>query len=159
MFQYFLKVVSTQFNMLDHRLVRSQCLCLFMYLNCGSAIHSIGRISTVPPASSGTSQKEYRKTTRRGRTSRTLRPVSQVRVHTPTAWLHTLTLPSAPGVFLNYDISPILIVHDEVRQSFAHFLTSYVFPVVPVVNEMLTGAAATQDVRDCGRGADGRVTH
>lgn len=31
-----------------------------------------------------------------------------------------------PGVFLNYDISPILIVHSETRQSFAHFLTSWV---------------------------------
>jgi len=29
-----------------------------------------------------------------------------------------------PGVFLNYDISPILVVHSETRQSFAHFLTS-----------------------------------
>ena len=29
-----------------------------------------------------------------------------------------------PGVFFNYDISPILVVHSETRQSFAHFLTS-----------------------------------
>ena len=29
-----------------------------------------------------------------------------------------------PGVFFNYDISPILVVHSEMRQSFAHFLTS-----------------------------------
>jgi len=29
-----------------------------------------------------------------------------------------------PGVFFNYDISPILVVHSEARQSFAHFLTS-----------------------------------
>lgn len=114
----------------------------------------------MPLASSGTSQREHRKTTRRERTSRTPRPASQVRLHTPIAWLHTLTIPSSPGVFLNYDISPILIVHDEARQSFAHFLTSCVFPVVWVMNEMLTGAAAaTQDVCDCGRGADGRVAH
>jgi endoplasmic reticulum-Golgi intermediate compartment protein 3 len=30
-----------------------------------------------------------------------------------------------PGVFFNYEISPILVVHAETRQSFAHFLTSY----------------------------------
>jgi len=29
-----------------------------------------------------------------------------------------------PGVFFNYDISPILVVHSETRQSFAHFITS-----------------------------------
>ncbi|KIL67798.1 hypothetical protein M378DRAFT_121901 [Amanita muscaria Koide BX008] len=29
-----------------------------------------------------------------------------------------------PGVFFNFEISPILVVHSETRQSFAHFLTS-----------------------------------
>ncbi|CDZ97188.1 COPII vesicle protein [Phaffia rhodozyma] len=29
-----------------------------------------------------------------------------------------------PGVFFNYEISPMLVVHQETRQSFAHFLTS-----------------------------------
>ncbi|KAH9980329.1 Sec1-like protein [Lactifluus volemus] len=29
-----------------------------------------------------------------------------------------------PGVFINYEISPILVAHHETRQSFAHFLTS-----------------------------------
>ncbi|WWD16541.1 hypothetical protein CI109_100968 [Kwoniella shandongensis] len=29
-----------------------------------------------------------------------------------------------PGVFFNYDISPIRVIHTETRQSFAHFLTS-----------------------------------
>jgi len=32
-----------------------------------------------------------------------------------------------PGAFFNYEISPMLVVHSEIRQSFAHFLTSYVF--------------------------------
>ena len=32
-----------------------------------------------------------------------------------------------PGTFFNYEISPILIRHAETRQSFAHFLTSYVY--------------------------------
>ena len=31
-----------------------------------------------------------------------------------------------PGAFFNYEISPLRIVHAETRQSFAHFLTSYV---------------------------------
>lgn len=30
-----------------------------------------------------------------------------------------------PGVFFNYEISPMLVIHTETRQSFAHFLTSY----------------------------------
>lgn len=29
-----------------------------------------------------------------------------------------------PGAFFNYEISPILVVHADSRQSFAHFLTS-----------------------------------
>ena len=36
--------------------------------------------------------------------------------------------PGIPGAFFNYDVSPILVVHTETRQSFAHFLTSCVFP-------------------------------
>ena len=31
-----------------------------------------------------------------------------------------------PGAFFNYEISPLLIRHVETRQSFAHFLTSWV---------------------------------
>lgn len=31
-----------------------------------------------------------------------------------------------PGVFFNYDPSPMKVIHTETRQSFAHFLTSYV---------------------------------
>jgi hypothetical protein len=33
---------------------------------------------------------------------------------------------AVPGVFFNYEISPMKITHTETRQSFAHFLTSYV---------------------------------
>jgi len=29
-----------------------------------------------------------------------------------------------PGAFFNFEISPIRVVHAEIRQSFAHFLTS-----------------------------------
>jgi hypothetical protein len=31
-----------------------------------------------------------------------------------------------PGAYFNFEISPILVVHSETRQSFAHFLTSCV---------------------------------
>jgi hypothetical protein len=31
-----------------------------------------------------------------------------------------------PGAFFNFEISPILVVHAETRQSFAHFITSCV---------------------------------
>lgn len=31
-----------------------------------------------------------------------------------------------PGVFFNFEISPMMVVHHERRQAFAHFLTSYV---------------------------------
>lgn len=32
----------------------------------------------------------------------------------------------SPGVFFNYEISPMKVIHTETRQSFAHFLTSSV---------------------------------
>ena len=31
-----------------------------------------------------------------------------------------------PGAFINFDVSPIQLVHTEWRQSFAHFVTSCV---------------------------------
>jgi endoplasmic reticulum vesicle transporter len=37
-----------------------------------------------------------------------------------------------PGVFFSYEISPILVAHRESRQSFAHFLTSYVLFYTPL---------------------------
>ncbi|GBE83107.1 endoplasmic reticulum-derived transport vesicle ERV46 [Sparassis latifolia] len=45
--------------------------------------------------------------------------------------------PGVPGAFFNYDVSPILIVHTETRQSFAHFLTS----TCAIVGGVLTVAA------------------
>ncbi|KAF9649389.1 ER-derived vesicles protein ERV46 [Thelephora ganbajun] len=47
-----------------------------------------------------------------------------------------------PGVFLNYDISPILVVHAETRQSFAHFLTS----TCAIVGGVLTVASIIDSV-------------
>jgi hypothetical protein len=29
-----------------------------------------------------------------------------------------------PGAYFNFEISPMLVIHSETRQSFAHFLTS-----------------------------------
>jgi hypothetical protein len=34
------------------------------------------------------------------------------------------------GAFFNYEISPMLVVHTENRKSFAHFLTSCVYPLL-----------------------------
>jgi len=47
-----------------------------------------------------------------------------------------------PGVFFNYDISPILVVHSETRQSFAHFLTS----TCAIVGGVLTVASIIDSV-------------
>jgi hypothetical protein len=44
------------------------------------------------------------------------------------------------GVFFNYEISPMKVIHTETRQSFAHFLTSYV--VLLSVPQYLTVAPA-----------------
>ena len=46
-------------------------------------------------------------------------------VSSSTWWFDTQRL-SCIGLFINYEISPLLVVHSETRQSFAHFLTSYV---------------------------------
>ena len=47
-----------------------------------------------------------------------------------------------PGAFFNFEISPILIVHSETRQSFAHFLTS----TCAIVGGVLTVAALFDSV-------------
>lgn len=47
-----------------------------------------------------------------------------------------------PGAFFNYEISPILIVHTETRQSFAHFLTS----TCAIVGGVLTVASLVDSV-------------
>ena len=38
----------------------------------------------------------------------------------------TVSFSFSAGTFFNFEISPILVVHSETRQSFAHFLTSSV---------------------------------
>ncbi|KAF5367806.1 hypothetical protein D9757_009614 [Collybiopsis confluens] len=41
-----------------------------------------------------------------------------------------------PGIFFNYEISPILVVHTDTRQSFAHFITS----ICAIIGGVLTVA-------------------
>jgi len=47
-----------------------------------------------------------------------------------------------PGAFFNFEISPILIVHSETRQSFAHFLTS----TCAIVGGVLTVASLLDSI-------------
>jgi hypothetical protein len=50
------------------------------------------------------------------------------------------------GVFFNYEISPMLVIHTETRQSLAHFLTDTcaivggVLTVAGVIDSLLHGA-------------------
>ncbi|KAF8272169.1 Sec1-like protein [Lactarius quietus] len=85
MFQYFLKVVSTQFRTLDGQIVNSH-----QY----SVTHFERDLTT-------------------GQAGNTNEGV-QVQ--------HGVA--GVPGTLFNYEISPILVAHQETRQSFAHFLTS-----------------------------------
>ena len=73
--------------------------------------------------------------------------------------------PGLPGAFFNFEISPILIVHSETRQSFAHFLTSTcaivggVLTVASIVDSILfaTGRALKKSVAGTGSGFSGKV--
>ncbi|KJA16499.1 hypothetical protein HYPSUDRAFT_147686 [Hypholoma sublateritium FD-334 SS-4] len=47
-----------------------------------------------------------------------------------------------PGAFFNFEISPILVVHSETRQSFAHFLTS----TCAIVGGVLTVASLLDSI-------------
>jgi hypothetical protein len=85
MFQYFLKVVSTQFRTLEDSIVNTH-----QY----SVTHFERDLSE---GSQGDSPEG---------------------VHIQ----HGVS--GIPGAFFNYEISPILVVHQETRQSFAHFVTS-----------------------------------
>ncbi|KZT09274.1 endoplasmic reticulum-derived transport vesicle ERV46 [Laetiporus sulphureus 93-53] len=103
MFQYFLKVVSTQFNTLQGKSYKTH-----QY----SATHFERDLT-----------KGHQEDNKEG-------------VHVA----HTST--GIPGAFFNYDISPILIVHTETRQSFAHFLTS----TCAIVGGVLTIASLLDSV-------------
>jgi len=110
MFQYFLKVVSTQFRTLDGKTVNT---------NQYSATHFERDLTT--------GQQEN----------------NAAGVHVAHGSV------GIPGAFFNYEISPILIVHAESRQSFAHFLTSTcaivggVLTVASLIDSMLFVAGRT----------------
>jgi len=85
MFQYFLKVVSTRFELLDGKKINTH-----QY----SATH-------------------FERDLTKGFSEKTSEGVQVSHMNS-----------GAPGVFINYEISPLLVVHAESRQAFAHFLTS-----------------------------------
>jgi len=85
MFQYFLKVVSTRFELLDGQKINTH-----QY----SATH-------------------FERDLTKGFSEKTSEGVQVSHMNS-----------GAPGVFINYEISPLLVVHAESRQAFAHFLTS-----------------------------------
>jgi hypothetical protein len=62
----------------------------------------------------------------------------------------TVTI-SLSGTFFNFEISPILVVHAETRQSFAHFLTSLDSPLFYLIHSILT--RLFQNMRHCRRGS------
>lgn len=86
MFQYFLKVVATQFRTIDGKVVNTHQYQVTHY----------NRDASTPQDQ-----------TKQG-----------VNV------MHGMA--GVPGAFFNYEISPIKVIHEETRQSFAHFLTSCV---------------------------------
>ncbi|KAH8114481.1 Sec1 family-domain-containing protein [Phellopilus nigrolimitatus] len=103
MFQYFLKVVSTKFELLDGQTVKTH-----QY----SATH-------------------FERDLASGAQSQTKEGVHITHANT-----------GMPGLFINYEISPLLVVHSETRQSFAHFLTS----TCAIVGGVLTIATIVDSV-------------
>ncbi|KAK7469402.1 vacuolar protein sorting-associated protein 45 [Stygiomarasmius scandens] len=85
MFQYFLKVVSTQFRTLDGKIINTHQYSVTQF-------------------------------------ERDLEKGAQGDTPQGVHLQHGVT--GLPGAFFNFEISPILVVHSDTRQSFAHFLTS-----------------------------------
>ncbi|KIP09652.1 hypothetical protein PHLGIDRAFT_86242 [Phlebiopsis gigantea 11061_1 CR5-6] len=102
MFQYFLKVVSTQFKTLDGKDIKT---------------HQYSATHFERDLSKGVAE-------------------NQGGMHV----MHGMT--GVPGAFFNFEISPILVIHQETRQSFAHFLTS----TCAVVGGVLTVASLIDSV-------------
>ncbi|KNZ47073.1 uncharacterized protein VP01_66g5 [Puccinia sorghi] len=86
MFQYFLKVVGTQFQLLDGQVAKTHQ-------------YSVTQYERDLEDSEKSDADELGHLTTHGRSG-------------------------VPGVFFNYEISPMQVVHQEYRQSFAHFATS-----------------------------------
>ncbi|KAF9483372.1 Sec1-like protein [Pholiota conissans] len=127
MFQYFLKVVSTQFRTLNDR----QIINTHQY----STTHFERDLSEgISGDSPGGIQVQ-----------------------------HGVT--GLPGAFFNFEISPILVVHAETRQSFAHFLTSTcaivggVLTVASLLDSILfaTGRALKKSGSSAGSGYGGKL--
>jgi len=119
MFQYFLKVVSTQFQTLEGKKVNTH-----QY----SATHF----------------------------ERDLTKGSQADTPQGVHVMHGVN--GVPGAFFNFEISPILVVHSETRQSFAHFVTSTCAIVggVLTIASLLDGALfATNRAIKKGSGTNG----
>lgn len=102
MFQYFLKVVSTKFDFLDGRELNTHQYSVTSYER---------DLST---GATGTKDAEGHQT------SHGYAGVPGQSLPLP---LLLLALTQA-GLFFNYEISPLMVIHRETRQSFAHFLTS-----------------------------------
>ncbi|EJT98731.1 ER to Golgi transport-related protein [Dacryopinax primogenitus] len=99
MFQYFLKVVSTKYEMLRGTVVNSHQYSVTSYERDLSQGDKAQRDEHGTMTSHGVS--------------------------------------GIPGAFFNFEISPMVVVHQETRQSFAHFLTS----TCAIVGGVLTVAA------------------
>lgn len=119
MYQYFLKVVSTQFRMLEGKVINTH---------------------------------QYSST----QFERDLTKFNEGENKQGVFTQHGVA--GSPGAYFNFEISPILVVHSETRQSFAHFLTS----TCAIVGGVLTVAALLDSIlfatgRKLRKGVDGNV--
>ncbi|KAF8442956.1 Sec1-like protein [Boletus edulis BED1] len=103
MFQYFLKVVSTQFRTLEEKSINTHQ-------------YSVTHFERDLTRNAGEEDKQV---------------IVKKQVWSP-----------GTGAFFNFEISPILVVHSETRQSFAHFLTS----TCAIVGGVLTVSALLDGV-------------
>ncbi|KIK57207.1 hypothetical protein GYMLUDRAFT_98832 [Collybiopsis luxurians FD-317 M1] len=103
MFQYFLKVVSTQFRTLDGKIINSHQYSVTHF----ERDITEGGLGDTPQG-----------------------------VHLQHG------VAGIPGAFFNFEISPILVVHTDTRQSFAHFITS----TCAIVGGVLTVASLFDSV-------------
>jgi len=103
MFQYFLKVVSTQFRSLDNKIINSHQYSVTHF-------------------------------------ERDLAEGGQGDTPQGVHLQHGVS--GMPGAFFNFEISPILVVHTDTRQSFAHFVTS----TCAIVGGVLTVASLLDSV-------------
>ncbi|KAL0581151.1 vacuolar protein sorting-associated protein 45 [Marasmius crinis-equi] len=122
MFQYFLKVVSTQFRTLDGKIINTHQYSVTQF---------------------------ERDLTEGGQGD------------TPQGVHLQHGVAGVPGAFFNFEISPILVVHSDTRQSFAHFITSTcaiiggVLTVASLLDSILF--ATTKALKKSGGGANGNV--